>query len=67
MRAGGAARARELGAVAAFALGRALKPQDEGLIRHLLADLKKADYRAEILVESIVLSEAFQTQGGSDH
>jgi hypothetical protein len=47
----------------AFALGRALKPQDEGLIRQLLADLKHAGYRADALVESIVLSEAFRTQG----
>jgi hypothetical protein len=46
-----------------FALGRALKPQDEGLIRLLLADLKKADYRADVLIELIVLSEAFRTQG----
>jgi hypothetical protein len=47
----------------AFALGRALKPQDEGLIRQLLADLKKNDHRADGLIESIVLSEAFRTQG----
>jgi hypothetical protein len=40
-----------------------LKPQDEGLIRLLLADLKKADYRADVLIELIVLSEAFRTQG----
>jgi hypothetical protein len=49
--------------LAAFALGRALKPQDEGLIRQLLADLKKNDHRADGLIESIVLSEAFRTQG----
>jgi hypothetical protein len=47
----------------AFALGRALKPQDEGLIRRLLADLKNNDHRADVLIESIVLSEAFRTQG----
>jgi hypothetical protein len=47
----------------AFALGRALKPQDEGLIRQLLAILKKSDHRADVLIESIVLSEAFCTQG----
>jgi hypothetical protein len=47
----------------AFALGRALKPQDEGLIRQLLAILKKNDHRADGLIESIVLSEAFRTQG----
>jgi hypothetical protein len=48
----------------AFALGRALKPQDEGLVRLLLADLKKSGHRADALIESIVLSEAFRTQGG---
>ena len=47
-----------------FALGRALQARDEGLIRQLLADLKKVDHRADVLVESIVLSEAFRTQGG---
>ncbi len=47
----------------AFALGRALKPQDEGLIRQLLATLKQKDHRADLLIESIVLSEAFRTQG----
>lgn len=47
----------------AFALGRALKPQDEGLIRQLLAPLKQNDHRADVLIESIVLSEAFRTQG----
>lgn len=47
----------------AFALGRALKPQDEGLIRQLMTDLKKNDHHADVLIESIVLSEAFRTQG----
>jgi hypothetical protein len=47
----------------AFALGRALKPQDEGLILELLAELKRTGYQADSLVEAIVLSEAFQTQG----
>jgi len=50
----------------AFALGRALKPQDEGLIRRLLAELKNNDQRADALIESIVLSEAFRTQGGAN-
>ena len=50
----------------AFALGRALKPQDEGLIRRLLAELQKNDHRADGLIESIVLSEAFRTQGGAN-
>jgi hypothetical protein len=49
----------------AFALGRALKPQDEGLIRQMMTDLKKSGYRADALVESILFSEAFQTQGNS--
>jgi hypothetical protein len=47
----------------AFALGRALKPQDEGLIRKLTTDLNAANDRADSLLESIVLSEAFRTQG----
>ncbi|WP_395718268.1 DUF1592 domain-containing protein [Prosthecobacter sp.] len=50
----------------AFALGRALKPQDEGLIRQLLADLKKNNQRADVLIKSIVLSEAFRTQGSAN-
>jgi hypothetical protein len=49
----------------AFALGRALKPQDEGLIRQMMTDLKKSGYRADALVESILFSEAFRTQGNS--
>jgi hypothetical protein len=47
----------------AFALGRALRPQDEGLVRGLVSELTKADFRADALVEAIVLSEAFRTQG----
>lgn len=50
--------------MAAFALGRALRAQDEGLTRLLLAELKKHGNRADALVEAIVLSEAFRTQGG---
>ena len=49
----------------AFALSRSLKPQDEGLIRSLLADLKTKDHRADALVLAIVLSEAFRTQGAT--
>ncbi len=49
----------------AFALGRALKPQDEGLILELLAELKRTGNQADALVEAIVLSEAFQTQGST--
>lgn len=47
----------------AFALGRALKPQDEGLVRQLLKTLQDNGLRADVLVETIVLSEAFRTQG----
>jgi mono/diheme cytochrome c family protein len=47
-----------------FALGRALRPEDEGLVRDLLAALEASDHRADHLVEAIVLSEAFRTQGG---
>lgn len=49
--------------LSAFALGRALKPQDEGLVRQLLKTLEDNDLRADALVEAIVLSEAFRTQG----
>jgi len=41
----------------AVAPGRALKPQDEGLIRRLIAYLKMNDHRADALIE------AFWTQG----
>ncbi len=51
--------------LAAFALGRALKPRDEGFIRQLLADSKKNGHRADLLVQAIVLSEAFGAQGGN--
>jgi hypothetical protein len=50
----------------AFALSRALKPQDEGLIRSPLADLKTKNHRADALVLAIVLSEAFRTQGATN-
>jgi len=49
--------------VSAFALGRALKPQDEGLVRQLLKNLEDNDLRADALIEAVVLSEAFRTQG----
>lgn len=44
--------------LSAFALGHALKPQDEGLVRQLLETLEDNDHRADALVEAIVLSEA---------
>jgi hypothetical protein len=43
-----------------FALGRALQPQDEGLIRKLLADAESQQWRADALVQGIVLSSAFR-------
>jgi hypothetical protein len=49
--------------LSAFALGRALKPQDEGLVRRLLKTLDENDLRADALIEAVVLSEAFRTQG----
>ena len=49
--------------LSAFALGRALKPQDEGLVRHLLKSLEDNGLRADALLEAIVLSEALRTQG----
>lgn len=48
----------------AFALGRALKPQDEGLIRELQSQVAKSGNRADALIQGIVFSEAFQNQGG---
>jgi hypothetical protein len=52
-----------VGRLSAFALGRALNPRDEGLVRQLLKTLEDNDLRADALVEAIVLSEAFRTQG----
>lgn len=49
--------------LAAFGLGRALRPQDEGQVRRLLADTAAAGHRARALVENLVLSEAFGSQG----
>ena len=48
----------------AFALGRRLRVEDEGLIRQLLVELRKSQYRADALVEAIVTSEPFGKQGG---
>jgi len=50
--------------LAAYALGRALRVQDEGAVRGWLEELKVADDRADALVEAIVVSEAFRQQGG---
>jgi hypothetical protein len=49
----------------AFALGRELKPEDEGNVRDLLKKLQEADYRADSLLEAIVMSEPFLHQGPS--
>lgn len=51
--------------LAAFGLGRALRPQDEGLVRRLLADTAADGHRARSLIEALVLSEAFRTQGAT--
>jgi hypothetical protein len=47
----------------AFALGRALRPQDEGLVRELRDGLQASGNRADALIEGIVLSAAFRRQG----
>ena len=47
----------------AFALGRSLQVEDEGLVRAIQQRLEHEDFRADILVEAIVLSDAFQNQG----
>lgn len=49
--------------LSAFAPGRALKTQDEGLVRQLLETLENNDRRADALIEAIILSEALRTQG----
>lgn len=49
--------------LAAFGLGRALRPQDEGLVKRLLAESAMEGHRARALIEALVLSEAFRTQG----
>jgi hypothetical protein len=50
----------------AFALGRALKAEDEGLIRRLAQQSMATDYQADLLIESIVLSEAFRKQAAAE-
>lgn len=47
----------------AFALGRRLRVEDEGLVRTLHDRLEQAEFRADTLIEEIVLSDAFQIQG----
>jgi hypothetical protein len=47
----------------AFALGRELKPEDEGTVRDLLKTLQESDYRADALMEAVVISKPFLQQG----
>ncbi|MEY3032488.1 MAG: hypothetical protein RLZZ622_963, partial [Planctomycetota bacterium] len=47
----------------AFALGRSLRVEDEGLVRAIHQRLEHEDFRADTLVEAIVLSDAFRNQG----
>jgi len=47
----------------AFALGRSLIPQDEGFVQQLMDQSSKDNYRADRLIESIVISDAFRNQG----
>jgi hypothetical protein len=49
----------------AFALGRDLRLQDEGTIHEILQAVKSHDYRADVLLESIVLSLPFRNQDGN--
>ncbi len=50
----------------AFALGRALKAEDEGLIQRLTEKLAASNYRADTLIESIILSDAFRKQAAAE-
>jgi hypothetical protein len=45
-----------------YALGRGLTPQDSCTVDRIVAELKDNDYRAQKLVELIVLSAPFQYQ-----
>jgi hypothetical protein len=45
-----------------YALGRGLTPQDSCTVDRIVAELRENDYRAQKLVELIVLSEPFQYQ-----
>lgn len=47
----------------AFALGRELKPEDEGTVRDLLKATKQGGYRVDALVEAVVTSGPFLKQG----
>jgi hypothetical protein len=45
-----------------YALGRGLTAQDSCAVDHIVADLKENDYRAQKLIEGIILSALFQLQ-----
>jgi hypothetical protein len=45
-----------------YALGRGLTAQDSCAVDHIVADLKENDYRAQKLIEGIILSAPFQLQ-----
>jgi hypothetical protein len=45
-----------------YALGRGLTPQDSCAVDRIVADLKENDYRAQKLIEGIILSAPFQFQ-----
>jgi hypothetical protein len=48
-----------------YALGRGLTAQDSCAVDHIVADLKDNDYRAQKLIEGIILSVPFQYQPAS--
>jgi hypothetical protein len=48
----------------AYALGRALLPSDEKLLREMRAKLEKSEYRFSVLVEAIVTSPQFLNHRG---
>jgi len=48
-----------------YALGRGLTPQDSCVVDRMVAELKENDYRAQKLVELVVLSAPFQYQDPS--
>ncbi len=49
----------------AFALGRSLRVEDEGLVQTIQTQLEHDDFRADTLIAAIVLSDAFAVQGPS--
>ncbi len=49
-----------------FALGRELRYYDEAAVREITAQVIESEYRAQALVEAIVLSEPFRRQAAAD-